>query len=124
MTTLLHKNVQNITLLLLHFFLLFVSFFGIPTLGLYRVSSWLMISSSFINYFILGPRVTSRLIMFQPFSMIFHVIPTSCRSFYHVTWSSDSYKSLALHPPQLNFLPPEENLQSLLMVQEFPQNTS
>src|SRR3954471_13819653 len=76
MTTLLHKNVQNITLLLLHFFLLLVSFFGILTLGLYRVSSWLMISSSFIDYFILRPCVTSRLIMFQPFSMIFHVIPT------------------------------------------------
>src|SRR3954454_24513137 len=124
MTTLLHKNVQNITLLLPHFSFLLASFFGTPTLGLYRVSSWLMISSSFIDYFILGPCVTSKLIMFQSFSMIFHVIPTSCRSFYHVTRSSDSCKFLALHPPQLNFLPPEENLQSLPMVQEFPHNIS
>src|SRR3954447_12016862 len=96
MTTLLHKNVQNITLLLLHFSFLLVSFFGTPTLGLYRVSSWLMISSSFIDYFILGPRVTSRLIIIQPFSMIFHVIPTFCRSFYRITLSFTLVKSLAL----------------------------
>src|SRR4051794_2065171 len=96
MTILLHNSVQNITLLLLHFLLVLVSFFGIPTLGLYRVSSWLMISPFFIDYFILEPRITSRLIITQPFLMIFHVIPTSCRSFLSCHMISHLGKSLAL----------------------------